>query len=89
MDGARVEKILDMASITLNKNSVPGEFVLLLSVFFFPFEKSILREALLLFYKTEMKSISRTCRTQLLKKCLIVVIAKSSIAIFICLIPLE
>ena len=25
MDGARVEKILDMASITLNKNSVPGE----------------------------------------------------------------
>ncbi|XP_062094954.1 serine hydroxymethyltransferase 3, chloroplastic [Humulus lupulus] len=25
MDGARVEKILDMASITLNKNSVPGD----------------------------------------------------------------
>ncbi|KAL0872752.1 hypothetical protein Bca101_022457 [Brassica carinata] len=25
LDGARVEKILDMASITLNKNSVPGE----------------------------------------------------------------
>ncbi|KAH9782385.1 serine hydroxymethyltransferase 3 [Citrus sinensis] len=25
IDGARVEKILDMASITLNKNSVPGE----------------------------------------------------------------
>jgi glycine/serine hydroxymethyltransferase len=24
LDGARVEKILDMASITLNKNSVPG-----------------------------------------------------------------
>ena len=27
IDGARVEKILDMASITLNKNSVPGEIV--------------------------------------------------------------
>lgn len=25
IDGARVEKILDMASITLNKNSVPGD----------------------------------------------------------------
>lgn len=25
IDGARVEKILDLASITLNKNSVPGE----------------------------------------------------------------
>lgn len=25
MDGARAEKILDMASITLNKNSVPGQ----------------------------------------------------------------
>ncbi|KAF9594787.1 hypothetical protein IFM89_034770 [Coptis chinensis] len=25
MDGARAEKILDMASITLNKNSVPGD----------------------------------------------------------------
>ncbi|MCI12553.1 serine hydroxymethyltransferase mitochondrial-like, partial [Trifolium medium] len=25
IDGARAEKILDMASITLNKNSVPGE----------------------------------------------------------------
>ncbi|XLS93624.1 hypothetical protein HN51_069632, partial [Arachis hypogaea] len=25
IDGTRVEKILDMASITLNKNSVPGD----------------------------------------------------------------
>lgn len=27
IDGARVEKILDMGSITLNKNSVPGDFL--------------------------------------------------------------
>lgn len=25
IDGARVEKVLDMAHITLNKNSVPGD----------------------------------------------------------------
>lgn len=73
MDGARVEKILDMASITLNKNSVPGEFPTLFSVFFSNLKKSIPREAFLVFYDTEMKSISRSCRTQLLKKCLIVI----------------
>ncbi|KAI9107899.1 hypothetical protein K1719_021235 [Acacia pycnantha] len=31
IDGARVEKILDMASITLNKNSVPGDKSALIS----------------------------------------------------------
>jgi glycine/serine hydroxymethyltransferase len=27
IDGARSEKVLDLASITLNKNAVPGKFV--------------------------------------------------------------
>ncbi|KAJ6838889.1 serine hydroxymethyltransferase 3, chloroplastic isoform X1 [Iris pallida] len=40
IDGARVEKILDMSSITLNKNSVPGENLSLhahfISIHFYP-----------------------------------------------------
>lgn len=32
VNGAQVEKILDMASITLNKNSVPGECILLCEI---------------------------------------------------------
>ncbi|KAL0698108.1 hypothetical protein Bca4012_054230 [Brassica carinata] len=60
MDGARVEKILDMASITLNKNSVPGERAssLILGFVSSPFKKMLVSYLILIETRYMLKTIA-------------------------------